>query len=329
MKYTLKKLVYALVTIYIIISISFLLIHLMPGNVIINLVGQEEYYYLLDNNPARLNELMEKYGLADGLGKQYLRYLKSVVTMDFGVAYANHMPVIDNVLRACKTTLMLAIPTWIFGALIGCILGTISGWKPGSAFDKIATPFFLVIQAIPTNCLGLILLILFSYKLQLLPINGMVAPGLEGMAKLMSYLEHIILPLIILILSRVSGNYMLMKSSISTVREEEYLITAESKGMTDRGILFGHALKNALVPYLTSVIMQLGWILSGSMIIEVIFGWNGMGKLMYEAVNHRDFPTAQLCFLITAVSVVMANWLSDVVVAKIDPRIEEATYEQN
>lgn len=327
MNIVLKKLMYAIITIFIIISISFLLIHLMPGEPIINLVGQEEYYHLLEHDPAQLEQMKIKYGLNDNMLVQYMRYLKSIAKFDFGLAYSNRQPVVQNVMKAMKNTLILSIPTWILGGLLGCLLGTLAGWKPNKLFDRIATPLFLFINTIPSNCIGLILLIIFAYRLKIFPINGMVSPGLSGGAKFFSYLRHMTLPLIILVLGRTSGNFMLMKSSVSQVRKEDYLLTAVSKGMKDRAVLFVHAMKNALVPYSTSVVMQLGWILSGSVIVEVIFGWKGMGQLMFEAVNRRDFPTAQFCFLLSAVAVVFANWLSDVVNIWIDPRIEEQSYE--
>ncbi len=327
MNMILKKLGYAVLTIFIIITVSFLLIHLMPGEPIINLVGQEEYYYLLDHDPAQLDAMKEKYGLNDGLGVQYLKYLKSIVSLDFGIAYSNRQPVVQNVAKAMKNTLLLSVPTWILGGLLGCLLGTLAGWRPGGAFDRTATPIFLFLHTIPSNCLSLILLIVFAYRLKWFPINGMVSPGPEGIEKLFSYLHHMILPLFILVTGRTSGNFLLMKSAVLQVRKEDYLTTAVAKGMSDRTVLFRHAMKNALVPYSTSIVMQLGWILSGAVIVESIFGWKGMGQLMLNAVHHKDFPTAQLCFLMTAVSVVMANWLSDVVNIRIDPRIEEHGYE--
>lgn len=322
-----KKLAYAIITIFIIVTISFLLIHLMPGESIINLVGQEEYYRLLEHDPALLEQMKIKYGLNDSLFVQYIKYLKSIITLDFGLAYSNRQPVIHNVFRAMKNTLILSVPNWILGTIFGCILGTIAGWKPKSIFDKISTSFFIFINTIPSNCLGLIFLIIFAYRLKILPVNGMVSPGLDGFEKFLSYLKHMILPLSILVLGRTSSNFMLMKSAVSQVRKEEYITTAVSKGLSDKKILFIHVLKNALVPYSTSIVMQLGFLLSGSAIIEVVFGWKGMGYLMYEAVTHKDFPTAQFCFLITAVTVVFANLLSDIVNMWIDPRIKEESYE--
>jgi peptide/nickel transport system permease protein len=317
------KILGAFINIFIIITISFLLVRFMPGDPLIHLVGQEEYYYLLDSSPETLEELKEKYGLSDSIFIQYMKYLKSILYFDFGRAYSNHRPVLENVLNASKWTLFLSVPTWILGGIIGGALGLLAGFKPGSLFDKISTSVFLLINTIPSNCLSLILLIIFSYKLRLFPINGMVSANAVGADRIINILWHMMLPLFILILSRTSGNFMLMKSSASQVRKEEYVITAYSKGLSDKKTLFVHMLKNALLPYSTSMCMQLGYILSGSMIVEVVFGWKGMGMLLYNAVLARDFPTAQLCFLISAVMVVSGNLLGDIVNALIDPRIKE------
>ncbi|PID82667.1 MAG: peptide ABC transporter permease [Clostridiales bacterium] len=322
MKTALNKISIALLTIFIIISLSFLLIRIMPGNTLLNIVGQEEYYYLLDHNPEELNRISMKYGLNESLGVQYVRYLKNIITLDFGRAYSNHQPVIDNVIEASKNTLLLAIPTWLIGGLLGGILGLFSGWKPGSRFDKITTPVFIFFNTLPSNCLAILLLIIFSYNLKIFPINNMVSPGVEGMDRVLNILWHMTLPLIILIIGRTSSNFMLMKSSVSQIRKDDYLLTAQSKGLTDRGVLYKHLLINAALPYGTYLCIQLGYILSGSMIIEVIFNWKGMGTLMYKAVTARDFPTAQLCFLISAILVVTANLISNLLNIILDPRIK-------
>lgn len=320
-KHILKKAAAALATIYLIITVSFLLVHIMPGDPVIHLVGQEEYYYLLDNDPSYLEKQIEKYGLNDNLGTQYLKYLKNIVTLDFGTAYSNQRPVVENVLNASRWTLMLSVPVWILGGIIGAVLGVLAGWRPGRLFDKIMTPLFLVINTIPSNCLSLLLLMIFSYKLRIFPINGMVSAGTQGLGRFLSILDHMCLPLIILLIFRISGDFMLMKSAVSQIRGEEYILTARSKGLPGKKVLFIHVMKNAVVPYLTSFLMQMGSLLSGSMIVEVIFGWKGMGMLMYNAVQSRDFPTAQFCFLISAVCVVCSNLLSDIVNAAVDPRI--------
>lgn len=164
-----QKIAMAFVTIFVIITISFFLVHIMPGDPVIHLVGQEEYYYLLDNDPETLNKLIARYGLDDSLPVQYGKYLKNIVTMDFGPSYTNQKPVVSNVLKACKWTLFLSIPTWIIGGLLGALLGVIAGWKPGKLFDKIMTPILLIVNTIPSNCFCLILLIFLAYRMSFFP----------------------------------------------------------------------------------------------------------------------------------------------------------------
>lgn len=320
-KLWLKRLLGALLTIYVVITVSFFMVRFMPGDPLQHLVGQEEYYYLMENDPAELERLAEKYGLNDPVGVQYLRYLENVIHMDFGIAYSNKQPVVENVLNCMSWTIMLSIPTWIVGGLLGGILGVIAGWKPGKLFDSIMTPIALFLNTVPSNCIAILALVVFAYNLRWAPIGGMTSGMTTGWARTADILHHMALPLSILILFRVSSDFMLMKSSVSQIRREDYTTTARAKGLPERKVLFRHVMKNALLPYVTSMCMQMGSLLSGSMMIETIFGWKGMGQLFYNAVSNRDFPTAQLCFLISAFCVVTANLVSDLIITVIDPRV--------
>ena len=326
-KRTVKKILIALLTIYAIITISFLMVRFMPGDPLVHLVGQDRYYELMDSAPSELERIAEKYGLNDSLGEQYLNYLKSIVTLDFGIAYSNKQPVLDNVLYRIKWTLVLSIPAFVLGGLFGALLGIFAGWKPGGRFDRLTTPVMLLLNTIPSNCIGIIFLVVFAFKMGLFPVNGMVTGGKSGAALILDILWHAALPLSLLILFRTAGNFLLMKSNVSQIRSEDYVTTASSKGLSDNRVLFRHVMKNAMVPYVTSLCMQLGSILSGSMILEVIFGWKGMGDLFYTAVSSRDFPTAQLCFMISAVCVVTGNLIGDLLIAVIDPRIKEGSFD--
>ena len=241
--------------------------------------------------------------------------------MDFGIAYSNKQPVVENVLNCMSWTIMLSIPTWIVGGLLGGILGVIAGWKPGKLFDSIMTPIALFLNTVPSNCIAILALVVFAYNLRWVPIGGMTSGMTTGWARTADILHHMALPLSILILFRVSGDFMLMKSSVSQIRREDYTTTARAKGLPERKVLFRHVMKNALLPYVTSMCMQMGSLLSGSMMIETIFGWKGMGQLFYNAVSNRDFPTPQLCFLISAFCVVTANLVSDLIITVIDPRV--------
>lgn len=326
-KRILKKGLLALFTMYVVITISFLMVRFMPGDPLMHLVGQDRYYEMMRESPGELELIAEKYGLNGSIGEQYVNYLHSIVTLDFGIAYSNKQPVLDNVLYRAGWTLILSVPTFILGGFFGALLGTLAGWKPGGLFDRITTPVMLFLNTVPDNCIGVLFLVLFAYKLGWFPVNGMTSGGLTGLAKALDILWHAALPLSLLVLSRVSGNFLQMKSNVSLVKNEDYVITAYSKGLRDKRVLFRHVVRNAMIPYVTGLCMQLGSLLSGSMLLEVIFGWRGMGNLFYTAITSRDFPTAQLCFIISAFCVVMGNLLGDVLIAVIDPRIKEGSVE--
>lgn len=321
LKHATKRISVALLTVFMIITVSFFMVHFMPGDPLEHLVGQEEYLYLRETQPEELERIAVKYGLDAPLGVQYLRYLKSVATLDFGIAYSNKQPVINNVISCSKWTLMVSVPTLIIGGLLGGVLGVIAGWKPGKLFDAIMTPIALFLNTVPSNCIGVLALVVFAYKLKVVPIGGMTSGLYTGFQRTLDILYHMALPLGIMILFRIAGDFMLMKSSVSQVRREDYTTTATAKGLPERKVLFRHVMRNAMLPYITSMCMQMGNLLSGSMIIETIFGWKGMGQLFYTAVSSRDFPTAQLCFLVSAVCVVSANLLSDLLITAIDPRV--------
>ena len=250
-KLWLKRLLGALLTIYVVITVSFFMVRFMPGDPLQHLVGQEEYYYLMENDPAELERLAEKYGLNDPVGVQYLRYLENVIHIDFGIAYSNKQPVVENVLNCMSWTIMLSIPTWIVGGLLGGILGVIAGWKPGKLFDSIMTPIALFLNTVPSNCIAILALVVFAYNLRWVPIGGMTSGMTTGWARTVDILHHMALPLSILILFRVSGDFMLMKSSVSQIRREDYTTTARAKGLPERKVLFRHVMKNALLPYVT------------------------------------------------------------------------------
>lgn len=326
-KQIVKKIAVALLTIYLIITLSFFMVRFMPGDPLVHLVGQEQYYYLKEFNPGELERIADKYAISGGIGYQYWNYLKSIGSLDFGIAYANKQPVLTNILSSAKWTLILTVPVFVIGGFLGAVLGIFAGWNPGGLFDKITTPIFLFLNTIPTNCIGILAVVIFAFKFQWFPLNGMTSGGLAGWDMVADVLWHAALPMILLLFFRISGNFMLMKSNVSQIREEDYIVTARAKGLSEYRVLFRHVVKNAMLPYISSLCVQLGGILSGSMVLEVIFGWKGMGQLFYNAVSSRDFPTAQACFIISAVCVVVGNLLGDIINGMIDPRIKEVHVE--
>lgn len=322
-KIIINRILISIGTIFLIITISFFLVNSMPGDPLVNIMGDEEYYKVKNSNPELLTQIAEKYGLNESLPQRYFKYLKSILTLDFGYSYVKNQPVLDVALYRLKWTLLLAVPATILSAFIGGWLGIAAGWNSGGALDRTMTPLALVMNTIPTNCVAIIVLAIFAYRLRWFPISGMTSGGLVGWAKTRDVLWHMALPLLVMVLSRSCGNFIHMKSYVTQIKSEEYILTATAKGVKRSRILRRHVLKNCFLPYITVLCMQFGHIVSGSIMVEVVFTWVGMGDMMNSSISSSDFPMMQLCFLITAVCMVLSNIAADVLYVVFDPRIEE------
>ncbi len=318
-----KRILVALLTIFIIITINFFIVNSMPGDPLVNILGDEEYYKIKNDAPEVLESIRQKYGIDESLPVRYLKYVKSIVTLDFGFSYTKKQPVVDVISHRLHWTLVLAIPATVLSALIGGFLGIKAGWKQGGLFDKIATPIALFLNTLPTNCIAILFLSFFSYQLGWFPISGVTSGGLQGMDRVLDVIWHMTLPLSIMVVLRSCGNFIHMKSYVTRIKSEEYILTAVSKGLTDQKVLRRHVLKNCILPYITIISMQFGGIVSGSVIIETVFSWIGMGDLMNKSIASSDFPMMQFCFLMTAACSVFANLFADLLYAFIDPRIRE------
>ncbi|MEG0379009.1 MAG: ABC transporter permease, partial [Eubacterium sp.] len=243
--------------------------------------------------------------------------------------YISGQDVVGVVLFRMKWTLLLAVSAIVISAVVGGALGVLAGYHKGGRLDSVLTFVFLLLETIPANCLALIVLVIFAFNLKWFPVGGMASGGLTGLAKFGDTLYHMVLPVSVLALFRTSGNFLMMKSFVSQIREEEYILTAEAKGLPRRKVLFSHVLRNVMVPYVTMLCMQFGTILSGAMIIEIVFSWKGMGTLIYDGVMQHDYPTVQLCFLMISVCVIFFHFLADILAWRLDPRLKEgaAIYE--
>ena len=285
------------------------------------ILGEDDYYDFYYNNPEYLEQLCQEYDLDGSILHQFGLYWRNVLHLDFGTSYHYGRPVLDLILFRASWTLRLVLPAVLLAALLGVLLGLPAGWSPGRWGARLGTPVPTMLHTIPTYSLSIILLSIFAYRLGWLPLGGMVSGGKSGAAYVWDMLWHMTLPLIVLVLYRVSYDYLILRSSVREIREEPYITTAFSKGLSQRVVLFRHVLPNALLPYVTAVCLQFGAAVAGTMTMEVIYNWSGMGSLIYDAVNNRDFPVLQTAFLVIAVCTILANLLADVLYAAIDPRL--------
>ncbi|MFR8333530.1 MAG: ABC transporter permease subunit [Oscillospiraceae bacterium] len=228
------------------------------------MVGEENYYYMKEFNPGSWSGWRKSaYVHVVPWASNYGNYLKPAsLHLDFILAaYSN------NRQRCCKTFGQLwtdpdshgAHPVLLGYCLLGGVLGVLAGWKPGSLFDRITTPVFLFLNTVPTNCVGVVFLVVFAFRLKLFPLKQcMTSGGLVGMARFWDIVWHAALPVIILVLFRTSSNFLLMKSNVSQIKDEDYTVTARSKGLPERRILFRHVLKKCHRAYVTSLCIQVG-----------------------------------------------------------------------
>lgn len=322
-KHIMKKIGISVFVIFIIISINFTLIRFMPGDPVMHIIGEDEFLRLQSSAPEVIERIRGDYGLDHSILKQYTIYMGKTLVLDFGNSYRTKEPVMETVVFRMKWTLALAIPATVIAGLLGGACGLMAGWRKGGRFDSIISPIMIMLQTVPSNCLAILFLLIFAFELGAFPISGITSGGLVGIERTIDILWHMVLPLSVLALLKSSGNFMLMKSTISTVKEEEYITVARSRGMTEWQVMKKHALKNVLSPYITYICMQFGSILAGSMMIEIVFSWKGMGTLIYDSVNTKDFPMLQTCFLFMGICIVVFNLIADVLVMAIDHRVKD------
>ena len=303
-----------------VITLNFFLIHLMPGDPLVHLLGEEGYLRINNQTPQEMEKLKTKYGLEGSLFKQYTTFLANTMQADLGWSYHYSRPVFQVILFRLKWTLILLIPSIFFSTLLGAWLGAVSGWRSGQKTDRILTPLFLVIYAMPSYGLGLLFLLIFSFYAGLFPLGGMAGHTFADT------LRYLALPLAVLVCHNTAYNYPIMRSAVMQVKTEDYILTAVSKGLKERQILFYHVLKNALPPYAAIIALNFGFMAGGALLVEILFSWQGMGTLIYDALLSRDYPLLSGSLLILTLCVILANAASDLFNAAVDPRIRDGAF---
>ncbi|MCX8103391.1 MAG: ABC transporter permease [Candidatus Bipolaricaulota bacterium] len=315
---TVKLASYALVLL-LAITLNFLLPRLMPGTPLRFFVGDD--VALLSQES--IQELMAQHGLDKPLWEQYLRYLWQLAQGDLGYSYQERQPVLTVLLERLPWTLLLTGTALLLSTTIGIVVGALAAWRYGSAFDALALSLFVLLDSMPSFWLGMILIALFAVQLGWFPIFGAQTPwaSLTGWEYLLDILKHLALPVLTLTLTTISGAFLVMRSAMLGVLGEDYIRTARSKGVSEFGVLYRHALRNGLLPVTTVFMINLGFLVSGATVVETVFSYPGLGRLLYEAVLQRDYPLMQGAFLLITLSVLAANLVADLLYSRIDPRV--------
>lgn len=313
--YVWKRVAFAIATVYVALTLNFILFRVLPGSPV------SQISRVPNASPEMKKILTQQFGLDRSLWEQYLLYLREALHGNFGISYTNRQPVLDNLVQAFANTIPMVAAGTILAIMLGLTVGVVSAVRRGSATDHLSTNIAVLFYAFPTQFMGMMLLIGFA---GVLPSAGMSDPfALDATAweALLDRLKHMILPVTALMLTLYAENALIVRSAILETLGEDHILTARAKGVPRHRIIRHYALRNAMLPIVTMVAMSLGAIVTGSILIEVIFSWPGIGRALYAAVLKRDYPMLQGGFLFITIVVITFNLIADLLYYKLDPRI--------
>ena len=304
--------------IFAVIVINFVLIHAAPGDPIYILAGEygsTEYYEMI----------REKYGLNKPLHEQLVFYVLRVLQGDLGWSYRFRSPVIDLILSRVGPTVLLVVTSLTIFVSLGVLSGVLASFRRYSVTDKFVTFFSLLGYSIPVFWLGQLLILFFSIYAGWFPVSGMSstefgAGPVNVFERVLDLLSHLVLPSVTLATFHLALISRLTRASMLDALSEDYVITARAKGLGKGKVLY-HALRNALLPVATMIGLDIGLMMGGAVITETVFGWPGMGRLLFDAINARDYPLITGVFIILTIAVAVANLVTDLIISKLDPRI--------
>lgn len=311
-----------LLTLWLVLTLTFLLPRAMPGDPLAALLDPTSDQYLYDETVRA--RLAAYYGLDRPLGVQYLRYFGNLARGNLGVSIRLHTPVTDLIAAHLPWTLLLTLPSLALATLVTLLAGAQAGWRHGTALDRALLVGFSMIRTLPVFFIGLLALLLFSVQLRWLPLAGAYTPFRSWPnpgAQALDVLRHWILPTAVLTIELIGARFLLLRNTMVTVLGEDFMQVARAKGLSERTLKYRHALRNALLPFVSALAAQVGFAVAGTVFIETLFAYPGMGRLMFEAVGARDYPVLEGVFLVAAVAVLSANLVADLLYARLDPRV--------
>ena len=318
LNFVLRRLLHALPLLVCVIVFNFLLIHLAPGDPIQALVGE------FPAPEAYIAEMRKVFGLDQPIYIQLLLYIKNILAGDLGFSFYYRQPVLNVILDRVPATLQLMLPALLFSATIGILLGVLSARKPYSLADNTISVFSLFGYCVPAFWLGQMLMAAFAIELGWLPSQGMKTVGadLEGASLIADRTAHLVLPFAALAVRHLAVNARMMRSSMLEVAYEDFVTVARAKGLDEKAVIGRHMVPNALMPVVTIIGVDVGFLFTGSVLVESVFGWPGIGRLMYESIVKRDYPVLMGNFLITTALVVVVNLIVDLIYVWLDPRVK-------
>ena len=314
------------ITVWVIVTLNFALPRVMPGDPFLHL-SAEEGAEVAGFSQAQQDYYRSQYGLDRYSMTQYVVYLAALLRADLGYSIYYNQGVTAMLLHRLPWTLLLVMAAVAASTLAGCLLGSLSAYHRGRWPDLWLYPAMIAISEIPAFLLGLVLLFTLAAGLRLFPLSGAMthfAVYNSVVDQIMDIVRHAVLPVLTLTIARTGGMYLLARNAMTTVLVRDYTRTARAKGLHPLRILARHTLRNAMLPIVTRVFLSLGGLVGGAILVENVFAYPGLGRLMRDAVLVHDYPLIQGIFLLVTVSVLSANFVADLIYGRLDPRIREA-----
>lgn len=311
-----RRLLQVVPTVLAILLVGFLLVHVAPGDPVLALAGEhgDEAYY---------DFMRDRFGLDEPLPRRTLTYLSRVVRGDLGVSYVQGRPVRQVLLERVPATLLLTGTALVVSTFLGILLGALAARKPHGPRDAFVTVSTLGLFASPVFWIGQMAIVVASFHLGWFPVQGMrsaVGPA-QGPAAMLDILHHLALPALVLASQEIAAVSRLTRQSLLAELASAHVRTARAKGLDEARVMFKHALRRALLPVVTVVGSRAGHLLAGTVVVEVVFAWPGLGRLLVTSVQARDMPVILGTFFLVAAGVVLANLATDLVYRSLDPRI--------
>jgi peptide/nickel transport system permease protein len=301
-----------------VVVLNFCLIHAAPGDPAQVIAGE-----MGGASAEVMAEIRERYGLDQPLIQQLATYLRHVGQADFGHSFYFNEPVTKLILQRVPATILLVVSALAVAVIVGTLLGVISAQRPRSLLNHFVSIFAMAGYAAPVFWTGLMMILLFASYIPLFPVSGMadVANPKTGIAYALDVLHHLTLPALTLAIVYIAQYSRLSRTSMIDALHADYIRTARAKGLSETVVVLKHALRNALIPVVTMVGLQFGHLFAGAVLVETVFGWPGLGRLVFESILRRDYPTLLGVLFFSALLVMLANILTDLAYRLVDPRI--------
>jgi len=322
-RYVARKVLQALLTLVFVLVFNFFLFRIMPGDPVRLLTKQKGIELSKEAQAALVRDL----GLDKPLPAQFLDYVGDLVRGDLGLTFIYQgESVMEVFMRFLWPTVLLVGTATVLMMVIGLYLGIRGGWERGSRFDTGSMGVSLLFYSMPDFWLAMMLLIVFSTALGWFPSGGYSTPNadLTGVAHVVDVANHMVLPVITLVVAYVGEYYLVMRSSLLDVMGEDYITTVRAKGIRESRVLWGHAVRNAMLPTISVIALSIGYIIGGAIVVEVVFSYPGLGLLTFQALDAQDFLLLQGLFLFFTLAVLVSNLAADLLYSYFDPRVREA-----